>query len=453
MNKILTILICFSVSLLHAQEQVQLTAKMTDCGNEIEVFEFRGVGLMPIQKTTIDTEGKYEISLATEGPKMIYVGKAPNKVVPVMIGPEKAFEISGSCKTPKRAKISGSAFNGAYISLKNQVNRMKRDNNLLMTRIVRGKSQEDKDKATAELKVLDEKKVKLLDSLRQASPYLAKYLALNTYLSFAHNQGNYNNELEYFGNEFFSFADFKDESYNGLPLVFDAFYEYTNTLLSVRVPKNVVSQFLDRYLMMIPAESTGTRQNALGGIIRSMEKNKSDLYAKYAKLFINENKVSSPRMAASVQQKLAQLTQFEVGRVAPDFTQQTIEGEDFKLSDLRGKYVLIDFWASWCGPCRRENPNVVRMYKQYHEKGFEILGVSLDRSKDRWVQAIEKDGLTWPHVSDLKGWSNAVAKQYGITSIPKTMLIGPEGKIVAKNLRGPSLEAKLVELFGAPKKP
>ncbi|MEO0340395.1 MAG: TlpA disulfide reductase family protein, partial [Bacteroidota bacterium] len=187
--------------------------------------------------------------------------------------------------------------------------------------------------------------------------------------------------------------------------------------------------------------------------VRSMEKNKSDLYAKYAKRFIAENQATLPRMVLSVQQKLTQLTQFEVGRVAPDFTQQTVEGADFKLSDLRGKYVLIDFWASWCGPCRRENPNVVRMYKQYNNKGFEILGVSLDRSKDRWVQAIEKDGLTWPHVSDLKGWSNAVAKKYGITSIPRTMLIDPEGKIVAKNLRGPSLEAKLVELFGAPEKP
>ena len=110
-------------------------------------------------------------------------------------------------------------------------------------------------------------------------------------------------------------------------------------------------------------------------------------------------------------------------------------------------YVLIDFWASWCGPCRRDNPNVVRMYNAYKDKGFEILGVSLDRDKTRWLDAIEKDQLTWRHVSDLKGWSNAVASKHDISDIPRTVLIDPEGRINGKNLRGGCLEAKLKELF------
>ena len=118
------------------------------------------------------------------------------------------------------------------------------------------------------------------------------------------------------------------------------------------------------------------------------------------------------------------------------------------LSSLKGKYVLIDFWAAWCGPCRRENPNVVRLYKEYSNQGFEILGVSLDRSKEAWLKAIEQDGLSWIHVSDLKHFGSEAASTYQINAIPATYLIGPDGVIVAKNLRGPALEDKLREIFG-----
>ena len=135
------------------------------------------------------------------------------------------------------------------------------------------------------------------------------------------------------------------------------------------------------------------------------------------------------------------------GAEAPDFELPQPDGSTLKLSDLRGQYVLIDFWASWCGPCRRENPNVVRVYKKYHEKGFEILGVSLDKNRNAWLAAIEQDELEWKHVSDLKYWNSAVVPEYQVEGIPLTYLIDPEGKIVAKNLRGSSLEQKLAEIF------
>ena len=117
------------------------------------------------------------------------------------------------------------------------------------------------------------------------------------------------------------------------------------------------------------------------------------------------------------------------------------------IEDFRGSYLLVDFWASWCGPCRAENPNVVRMYNEYHDKGFDILGVSFDQSRERWLGAIEDDSLTWTHISDLKGWDCEGGKLYGIRSIPATVLIDPDGMIIAKNLRGEELEAKLQELF------
>jgi peroxiredoxin len=145
--------------------------------------------------------------------------------------------------------------------------------------------------------------------------------------------------------------------------------------------------------------------------------------------------------------KLGSLRNLSVGQPAPDISLPTPDGKNVSLSSLRGKYVLVDFWASWCGPCRQENPNVVRMYNQYKNKGFEIYGVSLDESRDKWLKAIAMDNLTWPHVSDLKGWESSAAKLYNIQAIPQTLLLDKEGKIIAKNLRGPSLEEKLASLL------
>jgi peroxiredoxin len=152
-----------------------------------------------------------------------------------------------------------------------------------------------------------------------------------------------------------------------------------------------------------------------------------------------------------IQQKFQELSQKktqepkigDMGSVIPDFEQNDVDGKPVNIKSFRGKYVLIDFWASWCGPCRGENPNVVSAFKKYSSKNFTVLGVSLDKSKEPWVQAINNDGLTWTHVSDLKGWTNAVAQKFGINSIPQNFLIDPNGVIIGKNLRGPDLDAKL----------
>ncbi len=136
-----------------------------------------------------------------------------------------------------------------------------------------------------------------------------------------------------------------------------------------------------------------------------------------------------------------------VGQFAPEISLPSPDGKEIALSSLKGKLVLIDFWASWCGPCRKEMPNVVKIYSKFKNKGFEIYGVSLDQDKEKWMEAITKDGINWPQVSDLKYWDNVAARIYNVQGIPYTVLIDKDGKIIAKNLRGQELEKKIAEVL------
>ncbi len=146
-------------------------------------------------------------------------------------------------------------------------------------------------------------------------------------------------------------------------------------------------------------------------------------------------------------QKVTGMLKLNVGAEAPDFEANDPLGHPIKLSSYRGKVVLVDFWASWCGPCRAENPNVVKAFQKYHAKGFEVLGVSLDKDKAKWEQAIQADGLTWRQVSDLSQWNSNLAKLYNVTSIPTNFLLDKNGVILGKSLRGQDLERKLDEIF------
>ena len=150
-----------------------------------------------------------------------------------------------------------------------------------------------------------------------------------------------------------------------------------------------------------------------------------------------------------MQEKLTIAKKTGIGQLAMEFTQNDTLGNPVKLSSFKGKYLLLDFWASWCGPCRAENPNLVASFNRYKDKGFQVLSVSLDRpgAKDKWLKAIHDDGLSWAHVSDLQFWNNAVAKQYGIEAIPQNLLLDPSGKIVGKNLRGAELDKKLASIY------
>jgi len=449
----LAIISLASMAFLHPTptgKEVQLEVSLNSCdgvAKKLYLYEFNGVGFHAFQDAPIE-DGKAIFELASTSPRFYYIGTHENNIKPLILGSEPAVKVNATCKQLRSAQFEEASLNAQYEQLRAQINQLRQKSNQLSQQYTRlGKDPDKAAEIVAQMKKVDEEKLGLLDSLKKSNPYFYSIAALNTYLSYQNYGEGYDNELLYFANNFFQYVDWKNPDLEYLPWVYEAWKSYTETITQTGIQKDKHKELLDAALRVIPSDSR-TYKLALGGVVAHLQTKNHSNFVPFAKDFISRYESSDPSATQKLKTQVSRMEAFVEGGTAPDFKQATPEGGEMALSDLRGQVVLIDFWASWCGPCRRENPNVVKMYNKYKDQGFAILGVSLDKDRSRWLNAIESDGLTWDHVSDLKGWSNEVAKMYGVRAIPHTVLVDKEGKIIARNLRGASLEAKLAEIFG-----
>ncbi len=433
------------------EENVQLTCVMNRCEGKapLGLYEFNGIGFNKLEEAKTLGKDSFLITVPAGEPRFYYVGNADNQMRPIIFYDEKDMVMQGTCTRVRASSIYGSKANEGYDILMTTVRKRQKELQVENGKFMHAlrQSPEAAEIVKKDMAKIDQQQIDLLDSLKKSNPFLARIAALNTYLSFPNNQGAYTNEVEYFVDNFFQFADLKSPDYNNIPALFEAFKNYSQTLASVGFEAEKVKSSIKNKLNQIPSEGRAYRY-ALGGVVIGLQSKNHASFSGFANQFVKKYESSTDK--ASIQRLKIQLKQsrsFVVGSEAPDFTQKTPEGQDLTLSDLRGKVVLIDFWASWCGPCRKENPNVVKLYKEYKDMGFEILSVSLDKDMKRWTQAIEKDGLEWKHVSDLKGWQNSVAQTYSVKSIPHTVLLDREGKIIARNLRSKALDRELKKIF------
>ena len=432
---------------LSAQEITTVKVETVGCSDPLSLYTFDGTAFKPAL-TVEGIEGVYTFEIPKTTHKFYYFGPDATALKPLILGEEENIILVESCDGSQTLQIQNSYINRQYQDLKIVFSQLAKESQSAVMTFRRGmKNPELKTEGIAMMAKIDEKRIAILDSLKQANPFLARVSALNTYLSYYnYGQEKYSNEIAYFANEFFQFVDWKDEGFHELPWVYEGFKSYSTTLSKVYKKPEDFQTAVDPILDGIPEKSMAEKL-ALGGVLTVLRKASHPSFSHYARRFIDHFGVADPQAGVDLAAEIQRMSSFVVGGEAPDFTQFTPEGEPLKLSELRGKVVLVDFWASWCGPCRKENPHVRRLYDEYKSQGFEVLGVSLDRTKDRWVQAIEKDQLEWLHVSDLKGWKNEVAQLYRVSSIPHTMLLDREGKIIARGLRGAQLEAKLKEIF------
>jgi len=433
-----------------ADKNVRLEVTLNNCQGRdslLYLFEFNGLGFRQVRTVSI-AENKAVFEMPASNPRFYYIGTNENNVKPLILGPEEEVKVAASCLQLRNSKFVVSPLNVQYEQLKERINKLRAASNQLAQQFRMAGGDPAKEAPLVEsMKKNDEQKLHLLDSLQKVNPYFYQVAALNTYLSYQNYGKGYDNELVYFSKEYFKFADWNSRDYDYLPWVYEAWKSFSETITNTGLQKDKHKELIDGALAAIPHD-TRTYQLALGGVIATLQTKNHPNFVPYAKEFIQRYQSTDPQGAERLKAEVARLEAFSEGGTAPDFKQLTPEGKEFGLSDLRGQVVLIDFWASWCGPCRRENPNVVKLYNQYKDKGFTILGVSLDNDRNRWLAAIEADGLVWHHISDLKYWQNSAAQLYGVRAIPHTVLVDREGKIIARNLRGAALESKLAEIFG-----
>lgn len=436
---------------------IDLTVHLIDTIRDLDslrLYAWTGIQaeLLMTEVVKRNDQGGYDATFILNKPPkgMYYLGSSLQDLRPIFLGTEAKVVLTGSSTAINQLAIKESALNQQYALL---LDRLRNDNERITrmnadyeaTRANAAEQQKVKEQFLAH----DREKQAYLDSLQKAQSELARIMAFNVFPSYQNHAAPGQTPGNYFAERFLAPVDVSDPVYLRVPFYYENIKNYTSSLTVLKVPAGDQQKAIDSLLVRVGEDNPLHHSTMVAAMFGAMNRN-NKLFVKLGNRYLNTYKGKNNMLDQFVIQQVAALKgPLGVGDEAANLTATTPEGNTLSLTSMRGRYVLIDFWASWCGPCRRENPNVVRLYNQYKDKGFDILGVSLDNNKQKWIDAIAKDQLTWKHISDLKGWASQLAKPYGVRGIPYTVLVDPNGQIIATRLRGASLEAKLKEIFGS----